>query len=240
MPKIFIGTSGWNYPHWKDGVFYPAGLPAGQWLEYYAQVFNAVEINVTFYRNLKGQTFKNWYARVPKKFYFVVKGNRYITHIKRFNSVKEELKAFFKNASFLKEKLAAILWQLPPGFKKDLNALKNFLNLLSMSKKRQVFEFRNVTWFDKDIYALLNKYNACLCIAHSQRFPCVKEITADFLYLRFHGADSLYSSNYPDAELQQWAKFAKKTNLDVCAFFNNDAEGFAVKNALRFKEFLEK
>jgi len=255
MSKLFIGTSGWNYPHWQ-GIFYPQELSQSKWLEYYTQFFNAVELNVTFYRLVQQKTFQNWYKRTPKDFYFVAKGSRFISHIKKLKGVKESFDIFFDNAKELKEKLAAILWQFPPSFsrqsfdirrdpatagKKDLKRLEVFLKLLQKTKIRQVFEFRNDSWFDKEIYTLLKKYNACLCIAHSNRFPCVKEVTADFLYLRFHGGESLYSSNYSDKELKEWVDFAKeRKNKDIFTFFNNDAYGYAVKNALKFRELLEK
>ena len=150
----------------------------------------------------------------------------------------------------LNKKLIAILWQLPPSFKKDLRRLESFLKLLNKHKIRQVFEFRNESWFNHEVYALLKKHNVCLCIAHSSRFPSVKEVTADFIYLRFHGANALYASNYSDKELKEWANFAKNycakggsasggKTKDIFAFFNNDAEGFAVKNALRFRRLLK-
>lgn len=240
MSKLFVGTSGWNYPHWQ-GVFYPKGLSQNKWLMHYAGFFNCVELNVTFYRLVKKQTFQNWYKRTPRDFYFVAKGSRFITHIKKIRGVGESLKLFIDNAVGLKEKLAAILWQLPPSFKKDLKRLESFLKLLKKAKIREVFEFRNESWFDKEVYALLKEYNTSLCIAHSSRYPCPKEVTADFIYLRFHGAGALYSSNYSDKELKEWAALAKKfPDRDIFAFFNNDAYGYAVKNALKFREFLEK
>ncbi|MBU1871860.1 MAG: DUF72 domain-containing protein [Candidatus Omnitrophica bacterium] len=236
---VFVGTSGWNYSHWKK-VFYPDGLPQREWLEYYLRFFSCVELNVTFYRLVKQATFKNWYGRTPKNFCFAVKGSRFITHIKRLKDTKEALDLFVKNATGLKEKLALILWQLPPGFKKDINRLTIFLNLLKKTKLRHCFEFRNESWFNEEVYRLLEEYNFSLCIAHSARFPCEKVVTADYLYLRFHGGDSLYSSNYSDKELKAWAKFARqfKKEKDIFVFFNNDSQGFAVKNALRFKELL--
>jgi len=241
MSKIFVGTSGWNYAHWAQGVFYPEGLSQGKWLEYYTKFFNCVELNVTFYRLVQKKTFQNWYQRSPKDFSFVAKGSRFITHIKKIRGVKESLNLFIDNVIELKEKLAAILWQFPPSFKKDLKRLEPFLKLLKNTKFRQVFEFRNESWFNQEVYRLLREYNACLCIAHSNRFSCIKEVTADFLYLRFHGGESLYSSNYSDKELKEWTDFAKGyKNKDIFAFFNNDACGYAIKNALRFRELLEK
>lgn len=239
VPGLFIGTSGWNYSHWQ-GIFYPRDLTQTRWLEYYTGFFNSVELNVTFYRLVSEATFKNWHKRTPKDFHFVVKGSKFITHIKKLKSVKEPLNLFIGNAVCLKEKLAALLWQLPPSLKKDLKRLEGFLKLLSKTKIRQAFEFRNNTWFDKDTYELLKKYNMCLCIAQSSRFPCIKEITADFLYLRFHGAKALYSSNYSNKELKDWSYFAKRSKCkDIFAFFNNDAHGYALKNALTFRKLLE-
>jgi uncharacterized protein YecE (DUF72 family) len=239
MSKLFIGTSGWNYPHW-EGVFYPEGLSQKNWLQHYTGFFNCVELNVTFYRLIKAETFINWYKRTPADFYFVAKGSRFITHIKKLKEIKEPLGLFFDNVKELKEKLAAVLWQFAPSFKKDTQKLESFLKLLKKTGVRQAFEFRNQSWFDREVQEVLKKYNGCLCIAHSSRFPCVKEVTADFLYLRFHGGDSLYSSNYSDRELKEWAAFAKEyKGRDIFAFFNNDAYGYAVKNALKFRQFLE-
>ena len=238
---IYVGTSGWNYPHWKK-VFYPQGLPQSKWLKHYVESFNCVELNVTFYRLVKKQTFENWRRNTPEDFCFIAKGSRFITHIKRLNNVKQPLELFVGNAKGLKEKLALVLWQLPPSFKKDVKRLQIFLKLLKKTKLRHSFEFRNDTWFDKEVYDLLKDYNSCLCIAHSPRFPCQRIVTADFLYLRFHGGQTLYSSNYSDKELKEWAKFAReyKRSKDIFSFFNNDAKGFAVKNALRFRELLNK
>jgi uncharacterized protein YecE (DUF72 family) len=236
---IYVGTSGWNYPHWKE-VFYPQGLPQAKWLQHYVKFFNCVELNVTFYRLVKKETFQNWRKRTPDDFYFVAKGSRFITHIKKIKDIKQPLDLFIDNASGLKDKLASVLWQLPPSFKKDIKRLESFFKLLKKTDIRHSFEFRNDTWFDKEVYQLFKEYNFCLCIAHSPRFPCHKVVTADFLYLRFHGGKSLYSSNYSDKELKDWARFARefKRNKDIFTFFNNDARGYAVKNALRFRELL--
>lgn len=237
--RLFIGTSGWNYPQWK-GLFYPENLSAGKWLEYYSQFFNAVELNVTFYQLVRKSTFENWHRRTAEDFHFIVKGSRFITHIKRLKGVGEPLKLLLSNASGLKEKLTAILWQFPPSFKKDLKRFETFCQMLAKTGIKQVLEFRNQSWFDKETYALLKKYNHCLCIAHSGgRYPCVKEITSDFLYLRFHGGESLYASDYPLEELKVWADFARRSQCrDIFGFFNNDVHGYAIKNAKEFRELL--
>jgi len=239
MPGLYIGTSGWNYPHWRS-VFYPKELRQSEWLQCYVRFFNCVELNVTFYRLVQKKTFQNWYKNTPKNFYFVTKGSRFITHIKRLKSVKESLDLFLNNALGLEAKLAAILWQLPPSFKKNIVRIESFLKILNKTKIRQVFEFRHDSWFDAETVALLKKYNACLCIAHSNRFPCLREVTADFLYLRFHGGHSLYGSDYSRQELGEWAAFARSVKVrDIFSFFNNDACGYAVKNAQQFRQLLE-
>ena len=236
---IYVGTSGWNYPHWKE-IFYPKGCSQKNWLGHYVKFFNCVELNVTFYRLVKEETFQNWYQRTPKDFYFVTKGSRFITHIKRLKDINQSLDLFLGNASGLKEKLKSVLWQLPPNFKKDIRVLRSFFKLLKRTNLRHSFEFRNDTWFGQEVYRIFKEYNFCLSIAHSPRFPCQRVITADFLYLRFHGADSLYGSDYSDKELKEWASFARqfKKDKDIFAFFNNDAQGFAVRNALKFRDLL--
>jgi len=236
--QIFIGTSGWNYPHWKY-IFYPENLDQKEWLIYYANFFNAIELNVTFYRNIKENTFKKWYKITPKNFYFVAKGPRLITHIKRLKNTKKEVNLFFENVLLLKEKLTCILWQLPPKYKKNLKILENFLKIIKKYKIKGAFEFRNTSWFDKETYDLLKSYNFALCIIDSDCWQSIREITANFTYIRFHGKNGLYSGNYSIDYLKEYADFIKKINLDTFVFFNNDAYGYAIKNALDFKNLFK-
>ncbi len=241
--RIYIGTSGYNYKHWADGVFYPKGLPQNKWLEHYVNFFNCVEMNVTFYRLLPKKTFDSWRKKTPKDFAFIVKGSRFITHIKRLKDIKEPLERFLENTQGLKNKLNAILWQFPSNFHLNQQRLKDFLKLLNkrVTNTRQVFEFRNESWFCDEIYRVLKNYNFSLCIAHSSHWPVKEIITSDYVYLRFHGGEVLYGSEYSEKELKSWAEKTKKwirEKKDVYAFFNNDAYGFAVKNALRLKELI--
>ncbi len=245
--KIYIGTSGYSYKHWWNGVFYPRETPQKHWLEYYAEHFNTVELNVTFYRLPKETVFQGWYKRTPKDFRFTVKGNRYITHIKRLKDCNEPLKLFLKNASGLKQKLALILWQFHPKMKADPERLTEFCTLLKMQKIasqiRHAFEFRHESWFCDEIYGILRNNNLALCIAHSPRWPLVESVTADFVYLRFHGGERLYGSNYSEKEMKEWAAKARgwlEEGKDVYAYFNNDAQGFAVKNALSLHQLIGK
>lgn len=235
-----IGTSGWYYDHWAHGVFYPAGLSKRRWLEYYASVFNAVELNVTFYRPVQGTTFRAWKEATPPGFRFVAKGPRLITHVRRIKAIEEPLERFFESAKELKEKLSAVLWQFPPGFKKEKSLLALFLKRLKKTGAKQVFEFRHESWFDPEIFSLLSDFNGCLCIAHSPKRKPVLKITSDFLYLRFHGGEVLYGSDYSDRELKEWAAFVRRSaKKELFAFFNNDAHGYAVRNALTFKQFIK-
>lgn len=245
MGQVFIGTSGYNYDHWSNGVFYPEGLSQKEWLEYYSDHFDTVELNVTFYRLLKKKIFENWYKRTADDFVFVTKGSRYTTHLKKLKDPRESSIKFFRRAAGLKEKLGAVLWQFPASFKLNKERLENFCEALEgiefAKKNRHVFEFRNKEWFCKDVYDILEKHNHSLCIAHSSKWPCVKKITTDFVYLRLHG-EELYSSNYSDGELQKWSKKIKHwidKDKDVYVYFNNDAKGYAVKNALQLKEILK-
>lgn len=240
ISKVFIGTSGYIYGHWRR-VFYPEDLPSYKWLEHYTKFFKTVELNVTFYRLPQESAFKSWYKRTPEDFVFVLKGSRFITHIKKLHGVKQPVKLFFDRASLLKEKLGVVLWQLPPSWKKNIERLGNFLKIISRYKVRQAFEFRHESWFSHDVYKLLKKYNVALCLADSPYYPKVEKVTADFIYIRFHGGKILYGSCYSKKEMQEWSrkikKWAKK-GFDVYAYFNNDALGYAVENAKELKKLL--
>lgn len=242
---IYIGTSGYNYPHWWNGIFYPSDLPQKRWLEFYAQSFNTVELNVTFYRLPKKDIFEGWYKRTPKDFSFTVKGSRFITHIKRLKDCREPLSLLVDNASPLKEKMGPLLWQLPPRFPFEKDRLEEFgvlLSTLPRSKSiRHVFEFRDESWFCQDCFKILEEFQFGYCIAHGAGFPYVERVTTDFVYLRLHGGEVLYGSNYSDKELREWAQKIegwRKKKKDVFVYFNNDAYGFAVKNGLTLQHLV--
>ncbi len=250
--KYFIGTSGYSYNHWK-GVFYPEDLPSYKWLEFYSKYFKVVELNVTFYRLPKETTFKNWYRRTPEEFKFVLKGSRIITHLKKLKEIEEPLELFFERVKGLKEKLKVVLWQFPPGFKADVKKLEKFCKLLKKKANNifHAFEFRNKTWFSANVYKLLKSYKMSPVIADWPFDLKLKKkssneiqvpLTADFIYIRRHGPGQLYSSSYSDKELEELAQEIKdlpKRIKEVYVFFNNDAFGYAVKNALKLKTFLK-
>ncbi len=214
--KVFIGTSGYSYAHWGNNVFYPEKLAQGKWLEYYCQFFNTVELNVTFYRLPQKTAFKSWRKRAPEDFKFAVKGSRFITHIKKLLNAEEALEHFFEYARELKERLAVVLWQFPPGMKANLARLREFCTLLSKTPVRQVFEFRHPSWFNQDMYEILKRYNFSLCLAHSGRWPLEEVITSNFVYLRFHGGESLY----PEPQKATAARLARRESKRVKPWMN--------------------
>ncbi|MBU3957338.1 DUF72 domain-containing protein [Patescibacteria group bacterium] len=246
MAEVWIGTSGFSYPHWGKGVFYPPDLPQRDWFLYYTKQFDTVELNVSFYRLPKKETFVNWREKAGPKFVFAVKGSRFITHIKRLKDCQEPVKRFFEAASLLLGDRTShqvgprqvVLWQLPPRYKANLERLSQFLKLLPKNW-RHTFEFRNESWLTDEIYKILKKHKAAIVFQDNPGWPITEKITADFVYLRFHGKTHLYSSCYTENELKEWAKKIKnwqKEGLDCYAYFNNDALGYAVENAQALKQ----
>ena len=241
--KIYVGTSGYNYAHWIN-KFYPKDIPQKMRLEFYTQHFNSVELNVTFYRLPKDTVFQNWYKRTPSDFRFVIKGSRFITHIKRLKDVGEPLKLFMQRAAHLKNKLTCVLWQTPPNLSYDASRIKSFIkHLKKWPRYLYSFEFRNESWFNEELYDMLKGNNINLCTADSPSYPYKEILTSNFIYLRFHGEKKLYGSKYSPSELKKWegksAMWMKDRNI-LFAFFNNDAYGFAVENALYFQKLLGK
>jgi len=235
---IRIGTSGWVYPHWQER-FYPANLPQKQWFAYYARVFDTVEINSTFYHLQNEKTFEHWRQQAPAGFLYSVKASRIITHIQRLAGCQETLETFLNRTSLLEEDLGPILFQLPPSFSVDLSRMKDFLALLPKGFSF-VLEFRNPTWLTEEVFALLEHFSVALCIHDMPPLQVPLRITANFLYLRFHG-DIDHAGDYPAEKLAYWAKQMQtwqEQNLNVYAYFNNDAGGMAVRNALTLKQLL--
>lgn len=243
MNNVYTGTSGFSYRHWQ-GAFYPEDIPALRQLEFYAENFNTVEINSSFYHLPKKATYEGWQKRTPDHFRFVIKGSRYITQFLQLKNTGEAVTRFFEPAEALSKKLEIVLWQLPPGLRGDPERLNSFLEEVHKNKvgkkTRHAFEFRNKTWFSEEVYAVLRAKNSGFVIADSNRYPSAEAVTSDFIYLRFHGVPDLFASNYSDESLKEWAVKAKKwaRGGDVFAFFNNDARGFAISNAKKFREHL--
>ncbi len=231
-----VGTSGFSYAHWGKGVFYPPHLSRDKWLEFYSSVFDTVEINFTFYRLPSKNTLSNWYNRTPADFVFTLKGSRFITHVKRLRDCSDAVELLLNRAELLDEKLEVVLWQVPPDFQVDVEVLDDFCSMLQQGRRkglRHSFEFRHGSWFNPQVYEVLKKHGMALCIADSSRWQKRDIITADYLYLRFHGRPT-YRSSYPDDILLSVARRIKrwrKRGLDTYTYFNNDANGYAVFNA---------
>jgi len=240
MPEYYIGTSGWHYDDWR-GLFYPQELAKSKWLEFYAQHFNTVELNNSFYRLPSEKAFDNWREASPAGFIFAVKVSRFITHIKRLKNVEEPMQNFLERADLLNNKLGPLLYQLPPNMKRDDERLKAFLTTLPV-RYRHVFEFRHGSWFDDGVFNILKRYNAGWCVFDMPDFTSPVVATADFAYVRFHGSTGLYWSNYSDKELSSWAKRIAKLGENLKAvyiYFNNDVAGYALSNAKTLVRLLE-
>jgi uncharacterized protein YecE (DUF72 family) len=236
--KYYIGTSGWHYDHWRE-EFYPTGLPKSGWLEFYSKHFSTVELNNSFYRLPSEKAFANWRDSSPGAFVFAVKVSRFITHIKRLKDTAEPVANFIARARLLDEKLGPLLYQLPGSMKRDYQVLEEFLKTLP-ENSCNVFEFRDDSWFDSGIFELLRHYNAGFCIYDMPDLTTPVITTSDFAYVRFHGSRQLYSSCYSEKELEDWALQIKELEVGkVYAYFNNDAGGFAIGNALMLRHLLE-
>lgn len=244
MPgALRIGTSGWSYPSWR-GVLYERGVPQRRWLERYAESFDSVELNNSFYRLPSREQFAAWKARTPAGFAFAVKGSRLVTHQRRLAGVEADLEHFFSATRGLGRKAAVTLWQLPPTLECDLPRLEAFLARLPRGRtRRQAVEFRHRSWYARDVYRLLERRRVALVIPDSAADPamCAPRIrlTADFVYLRLHYGRGR-SGSYSETQLREWAeRIARwRRRRDVYVYFNNDWQGFAVRNALRLKALL--
>ena len=238
--QYHIGTSGWHYEHWQH-LFYPDKLAKAKWLEFYARHFTTVELNNSFYRLPSEQAFAAWRDSSPANFTFAVKVSRFITHIKRLKNSEEPVDTFLTRAKILGEKLGPLLYQLPPNMHRSDDKLESFLSILPQGLKH-VFEFRHESWLDDKVFEILRRYNVGLCVFDMPGLTCPLVATTDFAYIRFHGSTGLYSSCYSDDELAEWARrlasLPSKVKT-VYAYFNNDAEAFAVRNAMTLRDYLE-
>jgi len=238
--QCYVGTSGWHYEHWRDR-FYPEGLSKGEWLKFYASHFNTVELNSSFYRLPSESAFAVWYNSSPANFTFAVKVSRFITHIKRLKDTEEAVNKFTNRARILGEKLGPLLYQLPPSMHRNDEVLDSFLSTLPREMKH-VFEFRHQSWLEEEVFQILRKYNAGFCVFDTPSVSCPVVATADFAYVRFHGSTGLYFSCYSDEELADWTRklTSLASNLEtIYIYFNNDAEAFAVRNAMTLRGYLQ-
>lgn len=236
---VCVGTSGWHYAHWR-GPFYPASLPATRWLSHYAQFFACVEINNSFYRLPDAATLQRWTAQTPPGFRFSLKAPRTLTHRYKLKHCAEPLTHFLERLTVLGDRLDAVLFQLPPRWHCNTARLENFLVQLP-GTHRYVFEFRDPSWHNEDIYALLRAHGAAFCVFELGELRTPVLTTADFAYVRLHGPHAAYGGSYDTRRLRRWAAEIarwRRAGQDVLFFFDNDENGYAVKNARRLQELI--
>ena len=241
MSRIRIGTSGWTYNHWR-GVFYPPGVPAAKWLEYYADHFDTVEFNGSFYRWPREEAFARYRARLPEDFEFSVKAPRGLTHARKLRDPEVWTTRITRCWKELGDRAGVLLLQLPPDLERDDARLAAVLTALPDSLRVSV-EFRHPSWNVPGVFRLLTEHNAAYCVMSGARLPCILEATADFVYVRMHGPDqhTLYAGSYPEPDLHWWRDRIREwqaSGRDVYVYFNNDGEGAAVQNARRLRELL--
>jgi uncharacterized protein YecE (DUF72 family) len=240
--SIRIGCSGWNYADWKDEFY--EGRPPREWLAHYAQHFDTVEVNNTFYRLPNREAVATWERTAPPGFLFALKASRYLTHIKRLRDLGGGLERFYERIEPLRAspKLGPLLWQLPPTFLRDDERLAGALGRLDLTSERHCFEFRHRSWFADDVYALLREHGVALVIGDRPEVKAFQAqvFTAPWTFVRFHYGSRGRRGNYSETELDEWARRLRgwAEEVEVFAYFNNDWEGFAVRNALRLKERL--
>lgn len=285
--RIYVGISGWRYAGWR-GKFYPRDLPQNRELEFASKTFNSIEINGTFYSLQLPSSFQRWYSATPRRFLFAVKGPRFITHMKRLRNCLTPLANFFASGLLaLREKLGPILWQLPPNLRFDRKQLDEFLQLLprdtraavALAKRhndklkaraflkidapfalRYALEIRHPTFMTPEFFELMREHDIAFVFADTARkFPYSEDVTADFVYVRLHGATQLYVSGYNDRAITSWAKRIQdwltgrcpigsklvttsrvdSRPKDVFVYFDNDAKVHAPFDAIRLTKRLQ-
>jgi uncharacterized protein YecE (DUF72 family) len=289
MSQFFVGISGWRYEPWR-GTFYPEKWPQKRELEYAASKLNSIEINGSFYSLQRPTSYQAWYAQTPDDFVFSMKGPRFITHMRRLKDVETLLANFFASGVLaLNEKLGPILWQFPPNMKLDMDRFTAYFELLprdtqqagklaqrhdrflkhdawtKTDRRREIryaVEVRNPSFLDPEFFALLRKHGIAFCIADSAgKWPYAEDLTADFLYIRLHGAEELYISGYTDEALDGWAKRItawssgeepadakhslgkspkSRKSRDVYVYFDNDVKVKAPFDAMKLAGMLKK
>ncbi len=233
-----IGTSGWNYDHWR-GPFYPDDLPKSKWFEHYKDVFDSVEVNYSFYQWPREKTLEKWETQAPSGFRYTLKAPRTITHVKRLHDVAEKIDDFYALSAELKGHMGCHLFQLPPSYgytEKTLSRLETFLGHLD-GRKDNAVEFRDPAWWRDDVYDLLADHKTSFVSVSGLAMPDDVISTHRVGYFRFHG--NHYDTRYSDRDITEHAKAIARQGCDKAyAYFNNDANGYAPENARMLAEAL--
>ena len=240
MKPVRIGCSGWQYDDWR-GRLYPERQPKRRWLELYAEHFDTVEVNSTFYRLARRPAVAAWVEQTPEEFTFAVKASRYLTHIRRLVNIGDGIKRFYEPIEPLIEsrRLGPVLWQLPENFHRDDDRLDGWLQALPPGM--HTIEFRHPSWFAREVMDALRAHGVALTIGHHPKRPFqTLDATADWRFVRFHYGARGRRGNYSDRELSEWAAKVKRWrhNEAVFAYFNNDWQGFAPANARTLRKMI--
>jgi len=233
-----IGTSGWIYSHWQ-GLFYPSALPQKERFRFYADRFDTVEINNSFYRLPSETAFSNWRQQAPVGFLYAVKASRFLTHLKKLKDPELPLETFFAHAAHLGATLGPVLYQLPPHWRVNLPRLADFLALLP-KQYQHVIEFRDPSWLIEEVFQLMERYQVSHCIHDMAPLQVPCRVTANPVYIRLHG-DLSHGGDYQPATLDTWARRIddwQHQGLAVFVYFNNDINGHAPVNATMLKSLL--
>ena len=241
MPRI--GTSGWSYDHW-EGVLYPPRLPSVERLDRYRAEFDTVELNASFYRWPPASRFAAWRERLPAGFELTVKAPRGLTHARRLASPEAWIERMTAGLHELAGRRGPLLIQLHPAFERDDARLDHFLRVLP-AWTRPVIEFRHDSWIEESVFGILAHRGAAYCVMSGARLPCILRATAPLVYVRLHGPDHehLYAGSYSEDDLRWWADRVREwesAGHSVYAYFNNDGEGHAVRNARTLRRLLER
>lgn len=251
MANVYIGTSGWRYNDW-EGLFYPPHIKGYDELAYHSKFFNTVENNSSFYRIASAPTYATWDKKTPDGYLFSIKLNKLITHTYKLevtDEVREKVAYILDSTQVLKEKIGAILIQLPASFRFNVPLLKTFLDFFTAEVRQRSYvfdiaiEFRNKYWFVDEVYELLEDYNVALVAGQSSRWPGMRRLTANFAYIRMHGPEKLFASSYSREQLEELAGYIKSvlpTTKRVYVYFNNDFHGYALENAMFLQKILGK
>ena len=241
MPRAWIGTSGWVYAGWREHLY--ADAPVRRWLEIASRAFDALEINGSFYTQIKPETYARWARETPDDFRFALKGHRFVTHYKRLRDAGDSIARLRDQASPLGDKLAAVVWQLPARFALDLLRLEDFLGALRRwPGARHSLELRHRSWFVPAVADRLREARVAVCLSDAPDFPMWREVTTDLVYVRLHGHTRKYASQYSAASLARWADDTRRwlaEGRDVHVYFDNDGEGHAVHDALMLRAILD-
>ena len=239
MERIRIGCSGWNYKHWRER-FYPKGLPVSRWFAFYAEHFDTVEINNSFYMLPKAETFDKWRDQASPDFRYAVKANRYLTQAKKLLDCEEPIGRMMPLFRRLGPSLGPVLYQLPPRLKLNLERLESFLRLVPKDVIN-VFEFREKSWYVPETLELLERYGASFCAHDMPGSASERWAVGPIAYIRFHGGEGKYWGRYSDEGLLSWTDWAvaqARSGREVWAYFNNDIDAHAIHDAQTLRSMI--